>query len=143
MQTLTIFSVSVEGFDGGASCGSGTARVTDTSGYLSSHVTSVVGVGAHSCPWEISLSPGQRVNLTLYDFSSAAAYREQGEEADTRCIKVGRIYEGSSSKQLLLCDMDERIRVEYLSTSSTVTVEMFHNPDVQSDLKFLLKYQGE
>ncbi len=42
--------------------------LTSDEGYISSIVTQESGVGSTMCPWKISLSPGQRINLTLYDF---------------------------------------------------------------------------
>lgn len=45
-------------------------KVATTSGYLSSEVTFESGCGTASCPWVIQAQPGQRINLTLLDFTA-------------------------------------------------------------------------
>ncbi|ESO01012.1 hypothetical protein HELRODRAFT_175036 [Helobdella robusta] len=37
-------------------------------GYLSSHVADETSQGSRLCPWQLVVSKGQRINLTLYDF---------------------------------------------------------------------------
>jgi len=41
---------------------------TQMIGFLSSLTAVDSGVGIESCPWEIHVEPGRRVNITLYDF---------------------------------------------------------------------------
>ena len=43
--------------------------LTADQGSLSSIITQEVGVGSTMCPWKIILSPGQRINITLYDYA--------------------------------------------------------------------------
>lgn len=38
-------------------------------GFLASVVTDETGLGTNSCPWTLRVSPGQKINLTLMDFS--------------------------------------------------------------------------
>ena len=38
-------------------------------GYISSAVTDDTGLGTAYCPWRLTTKPGQRLNLTLYDFN--------------------------------------------------------------------------
>jgi len=42
--------------------------LTPDSGFLSSVTTLESGVGLASCPWLIDASPGQRINVTLFNF---------------------------------------------------------------------------
>ena len=37
-------------------------------GYIANVVTEGTGYGTSFCPWKIKLAPGQRINITLYDF---------------------------------------------------------------------------
>ena len=37
-------------------------------GYIGNVVTEGTGYGTSFCPWKIKLAPGQRINITLYDF---------------------------------------------------------------------------
>ena len=47
-------------------------NVTGPSGYLSSLITAESGFGSESCPWVIRVDSGQRINITLLDFTLAA-----------------------------------------------------------------------
>lgn len=59
-------------------------NVTGTSGYLSSLITAESGFGSEACPWVIRVDSGQRINITLLDFTLATAktngYNEVQEE---------------------------------------------------------------
>lgn len=58
---------------GGESIIDTTASPAALSGLVSSYVTDETGCGTTDWPWAISAGPGQRINLTLYDFSREAA----------------------------------------------------------------------
>ena len=52
------------------SCRDDTAMtLTGDEGFISSIITEEHGVGSNMCPWKISLNPGQRINITLYDYA--------------------------------------------------------------------------
>lgn len=44
-------------------------------GFLASYFAQTIGQGRPGCPWSIVVEPGQRIQLSLIDFSSAARYR--------------------------------------------------------------------
>lgn len=58
--------------NGVASSNSGEPPLT---GFLSSYLAALYGHGTARCPWSIAVSPGQRIELTLIDFSLSARYR--------------------------------------------------------------------
>ena len=43
--------------------------VSDSSGYLASLTAAETGCGTSDAPWLIEVMPGQRINVTLFDFS--------------------------------------------------------------------------
>ena len=43
-------------------------RVDATEGYIASSVTERTGCGTIDTPWHINAQPGQRINITLWDF---------------------------------------------------------------------------
>jgi len=43
--------------------------ISDTSGYLASLTAAETGCGTSDAPWLIEVMPGQRINVTLFDFS--------------------------------------------------------------------------
>ena len=49
--------------------------ITAPSGSIASVTTAESRYGSDSCPWVIQADPGQRVNLTLMDFSSLEVVR--------------------------------------------------------------------
>jgi len=44
--------------------------VTQPFGYLSSYITESRGYGSLTCPWRIELQRGERINITLIDFTT-------------------------------------------------------------------------
>ena len=44
--------------------------VTRPFGYLSSYITESRGYGSLTCPWRIELQRGERINITLIDFTT-------------------------------------------------------------------------
>ena len=55
--------------------------ITDT-GYISNAVSVINGIGSTSCPWVLQVLPGQRINLTLYDFMVADRYKTGSAHRD-------------------------------------------------------------
>ena len=47
----------------------GFLHVKPPSGYIASVATEQHGFGSSQCPWAIRAQPGQRINITLIDFS--------------------------------------------------------------------------
>ena len=43
--------------------------VAEPFGYLSSHISESHGYGSVACPWRIELQRGERINITLIDFT--------------------------------------------------------------------------
>ena len=64
-------------------------EISQTQGYLSSYITSSTNCGSFHAPWIIQASPGQRINLTLYDFSAAEIERENPNI--TTCVKYATL----------------------------------------------------
>jgi len=44
--------------------------VTSSTGYLSSYVTDQTGCGSVDSPWRIRAQPGQKINISLFDFGT-------------------------------------------------------------------------
>ena len=72
--------------------------LTQQEGYLSSYVTSHTLCGAQHSPWVVQGQPGQKINLTLYDFS-AAGKDAQNVQAVT-CQKYATITGNTESEDL-------------------------------------------
>jgi len=44
--------------------------VTHPFGYLSNYITELHSYGSLTCPWRIQLQRGERINITLIDFTT-------------------------------------------------------------------------
>lgn len=57
-----------------SSCDPGVSlKVTSSAGYLSTVVAEDRGFGCPHCPWVIEARPGQRINLTLFNFGTLSS----------------------------------------------------------------------
>ena len=57
------------------------------SGYLSSLSSSKTGCGSTASPWQLTVSPGQKINLTLYDFDGGRQ-AQYGTHEDCRTLAM-------------------------------------------------------
>jgi hypothetical protein len=118
-------------------------------GFLSSTVAAQSRAGTAACPWHIAAKPGQKINITAYNFVSAALVSPDGgqEGAGTDnpvCYQFGTVTEGYSKRMLTVCSGGERRKPIYLSTSSEITVEFTDRRSApQQSMQFLLEYSGK
>lgn len=134
-------------------------------GLLSSEVTELTGCGTADWPWLIEAGDGQRVNVTLYDFSrEALATSDPGTAGSSRnsgrtCKVYATIRDGSGSRSTTICGGRAPVTHVFLSTTSRVEVRLLQpaaakvNSKVNSKVKsmtsddelmphFLLHYRG-
>jgi len=61
-------------------------------GYLSSYIAESRGYGSLTCPWHIELQRGQRINITLIDFTTprfvCTAWRPQAWARGDTCTPL-------------------------------------------------------
>ena len=135
-------------------CGDPTSVTTQTaargsdaesseSGYISSAVASASHCGSQQCPYTIRVARGQRINVTLHDFtltstardvtSTSAGGREQ--TSGSTCQWYFTVREGSSRKDVSRCwgrvtsEGDDRVEHVYESRSNELQIEL--NPQQQ------------
>jgi len=144
--------------------GSSQTSDKDVTGYLASYYAQTVGHGRPDCPWTIAVRPGQRIQLTLIDFSSDARYHVDGghhsPHHDTGppasaasavdpavpdfCYRYAQVSEGttSTSRRYTVCAEESREQVVYTSSSNVVNVEITDTVLADAALNFLIKYTG-
>jgi len=141
----------------------GTSETGSSSGgLLSSHVTELTGCGTADWPWLIEAGNGQRVNVTLYDFSrEALATREPGTSPDRSSTDGGRtckvyatIRDGSGSRSTTICGGRVPVSHVFLSTTGRVEIRLLQPASAKVNTKvnsmspgvhmphFVLRYQG-
>ena len=128
-------------------------------GFLSSlTVVESATVGTNRCPWKIEAPQGQRINITLFDFSTSsmagqAAMTEPGslQHSSTGCrdgwiIVVG---EHNMTVEIPGCGVPSTVtrqRLVYTSHSNKVSVHLEQRSPIttpQADQHILMRYQSE
>ena len=124
-------------------------HLTAPEGHLSSWVTATDGCGSASCPWVVEALPGQRLNVTIFDFSISARNSSSARGGKPRpgyplyCHEYAVIKETEVPRSTTICGGDYRERVAYLSTSHRVEVTIIsRNVGAASMEYFLLQYKG-
>lgn len=115
-------------------------KVTAPFGYLASIVTSETRCGSVTCPWVLEPQPGQRFNLTFYNFMDSIQ--------SNMCIVLATIEEKNSEvrRDINFCGDTSVISLS-TSVSSPVEIRLKVPPKSQQNsepsIRFLLSYQGK
>ena len=136
----------------------GYQEVTKSKGFLP--ITTTGQIGTNSCPWLIHAKPGQRINITLYDFgiwqrranqldSSSdgggivgGGYSDFGEDHRPACRAHLRFSEEVEESSVDLCGSDARSRHVFLSSGHFAEVYLdTNNPRIEPS-GFLIQHQG-
>jgi len=140
-------------------------------GYLSSLITARTGLGAAGCPWLLRAGPGQRISLSLLDFTVSGRRSTPSEAAENeaalkrppssqRCVRIAIVREVSPAAATYrrgereVCSSRHgdsgRERTVYLSESNELEV-VITTPDDSAHIStgnddynaiFLLRYDG-
>ena len=123
--------------------------LTAPMGYLSNSVAATSGVGATSCPWRITLSPGQRINITLIDFArpllrpTPQQQQQQEQQHGSLCFQYALITERkATTRTTRVCGGDIRVRHVYISRANIVEIRIIRRNNRDAEEYFLLKYEG-
>lgn len=112
--------------------------------HLSPLIASKNGCGTRSQPWILQADPGQRINITLLNFSSPPRKEETGfSGGETPCLPVGYIVEPSVRKNVSICAGPDRQVLLY--QTETNVVEVVLGPGLRqgpSRNNFLAGFQG-
>lgn len=128
---------------------SGYVRLTAQKGYLSSWVAKQTGCGSPTTPWILESSPGQRINFTLIDFTSAAVGGamsvEYGVDVQSgrwsTCRDLIIIREDKREQRINNCLVRGRQSLIYTSATNSVELQLINVPI--DDTHFIVKYEGE
>ena len=94
----------------------------------------------------ITVDPGQRINVTLLDFSVERTYQVKRlndinafDIEATVCSEYAVIHEVESEWKTMVCGGNTRQKDVYLSKTNTLRIEITNT----GNKYFLLKYEGE
>ena len=107
--------------------------------YLASMVTEETGCGRKKHPWVIEVQPGQRINLTMFDFASERGKTSFGN-FQSECVVYIGVSEGEE-RPLTICAGGIRTRPAYISKSNRLQV-FLTTPAETNGAYFMVKYEG-
>ncbi len=113
-------------------------RVNSEEGYISSLAMSGVRKESTQCSWVISATIGQRINITLLDFSTPIGRRQDSGI----CLVYAIIKEHKDTSEITVCRGTQRLRNVYISEGNVVEIQVYTDPTIAREGVFLLKYQG-
>ena len=122
-------------------------NVSSTTGYLSSLLAAEEGYGSESCPWVIRADQGQRINITLLDFSLGEVV--PGNDINgklhsrTFCHKYAVIKERVSIRETVVCGGDNREENVFISNQNSVEIQLMRYNSPKKEVFFLLKFEGK
>jgi hypothetical protein len=118
-------------------------KIQTDSGYLASSVTQLTGCGSVDCPWRIEARPGQRINLTLFDFSKLTAEPEGRFYAnDAQCTLYASIKDRVADISHDVCRGTSRVKHQLLTDSHSIEVAMKGHSGQGGASQFLLQFDG-
>ena len=108
-------------------------------GYIASRTSKQTSCGKHGSPWILESKPGQRINITLDDFSWENTTDNIGP---MKCgIKYGYILDMESDDVISICG-GGRNRQEHIYLSKGNSVQIVLESAVLDNSYFLIKYEG-
>ena len=124
-------------------------RMYGPSGYLASSTTQRYGVGGLKCPWEVSLQPGQRVTLHLYDYTEHTTrqrhhpgFSNSPNSQQPKCPIYAMVMDDTHLEYIRVCGNERRGQKVYTSTSNYVHITVVNVSEQLHQRNFMLKYQG-
>ena len=113
------------------------------SGYISSEALPSA-TGTHvPCSWRLSASPGQQINLTLYDFSVWQYGQGTGSSRGrTVCRRYAIISEGDGIRESPICGGTTRVKNIFISEGNMVDIRLMNTDDPEERAYFLIKYES-
>ena len=114
-------------------------------GYLSSEAVPVSETGSPSpCSWRLTASPGQQINLTLYDFSVWQYGQGSGSSRGrTVCRRYAIISEGDGIRESPICGGTTRVKNIFISEGNMVDIRLMNSNDPDERAYFIIKYESK
>jgi len=122
------------------------------SGYLASYVTELTGCGGPFTPWLIEASPGQTIQLTLFNFSlssSGSSSSLQSRVRSASCSAFAVVTEPAVvTRNVTVCggggDKTGRQQLIYSSVTNYLLLGIWLQQQIAEDAPyFMLKYEGQ
>ena len=118
--------------------------------HITSSLQSTSGCGSKSQPWVVEVFAGQKVNISLLDFTAAASSESKITKRDAfvgpnrRCKRpYGYIVDKSAKKNVTICGDSNSRESQIIVTSSNIAeVVLINDPDRNLESRFILRFEG-
>ena len=122
------------------------------SGYLASYVTELTGCGGPFTPWLVEASPGQTIQLTLFNFSLSSSESSSSLQSGVKSASCSAFAVATEpavvTRNVSVCggggDKTGRQRLVYSSITNRLLLSVWLQQQIAEDAPyFMLKYEGE
>ena len=118
--------------------------------HITSSLQSTSGCGSKSQPWVVEVFAGQKVNISLLDFTAVASSESKITKRDAfvgpnrRCKRpYGYIVDKSAKKNVTICGDSNSRESQIIVTSSNIAeVVLINDPDKNLESRFILRFEG-
>ena len=118
----------------------GKTRLSRDGGYINRGLATPGRGGTSACPFRVTVPQGQRINLTLFDFSMAGRASEGA--GGTVCQRYATVGDLDGRADIDICSSTDRTSHAYTSLGNSIEIRILENLPETSGF-FLLHYQGE
>ena len=118
-------------------------KVTAQTGYIGSVVTDESGCGSAFCPWVLEGRPGQRINITMMDFTVPPGAEAVAPPSD--CPQFNDylfLREDRESKSIGVCGGTKRRKHVYITQKHRIQITIGTAMQRENKGHFLLHYEG-
>jgi len=116
------------------------AQFISSSSSTSSDVNSVSSCGSGSHPWRLEAAAGQRINISLLDFTATSMSAADRPRDRATCRQYGYVLEKLNKRNVSVCGAELRQSHVYISHSNNLQVVQAASDKLLR--KFLLKVEG-
>lgn len=121
------------------------AKLPESVGYIASIVSGKTNCGTTRCPWIIEGLEGQRINITILDFShDYDKHAQKSITSEKSCSKVSDyvfIKEASTTVSMSICGHSQRKRHLYTSKGSRVEIVISVTSERDTWGHYLLRHE--
>lgn len=138
ISSCCLLSISVEMADESSCKNLNYAANTKPSGFLAKYTALTTGQGSVACPWHLRGQPGQRINITLWDFSWTSM-----ANSSTECQAYAALQDIDGPRILTWCSRSRRVIHAYSSKGHELELHIIGAAVERDSDYFLFHYEGE
>jgi len=120
------------------------AQFISSSSSTSSDVNSVSSCGSRSHPWRLEAAAGQRINISLLDFTATSMSEAADRPRDrVTCRQYGYVLEKLNKRNVSVCGGGgAELRQSHVYVSDSNNLLIVQTASSEPQRKFLLKLEG-